>query len=255
MKKFLILTLIFLLGTLTSNAVPKESIKQISTIGAVFESLYDGEISFTELKKFGNLGLGYFQKMDGEALCIDGKFFHFKEDGSAVEAKANEKTPFFTMTFFNSSSENFTNRKFDLTQMKNYLKTMMPKKNSIYAFRITGVFSSIKARTFVRQFKPYPSMTQVFKNQKVYTFSNIEGVLVGFYFPDFLANINVPGFHFHFISKDRAKGGHVLECKVDSINIEIVEFPDITIVIPQGDKFQKATLSKYRKKEISKVEE
>lgn len=255
MKKFASLTLILLLIPFsTFTASEKNKITQISTTGAVFESLFDGVISFSELKKYGNMGVGYFQKMDGEAICIDGKFFHFGEDGSAVAAKDNEKTPFFTITTFRSTSENFTNRKFDLSQLEEYLQRMMPKKNSIYAIKITGKFSMLKARTFVRQFKPYPSMTQVHRNQKEYTFSNTEGALIGFYTPDFLANINVPGFHFHFINNDNSKGGHLLECKTDSVNIEIVESPEIDIIIPPSNNFQKANLSKYRKKEISKVE-
>jgi len=254
MKKTIVLSLIFLLTTFYSIAKSENVITQVSTTGAVCESLYDGVISFADLKKLGDTGIGYFQKMDGEALCIDGKFYHFKADGSAVEAKENEKSPFFTITFFKSSSENFTNRKFNLTQMKEYLRKMLPRKNSIYAIKITGTFAMIKARTFTRQFKPYPAITQVYKGRKEYSFSNIEGTLVGFYTPAFLANINIPGFHFHFISKDRTKGGHLLELKVDSINIEVVESPEINIVIPTDSNFQKADLSKYRKKEISKIE-
>ena len=35
--------------------------------------------------------------------------------------------------------------------------------------------------------------------------------LVGVYFPDYMDGINMPGWHLHFLSEDRAKGGHVFD--------------------------------------------
>ncbi len=254
MRKNLIFLICFLLPVISSAADQENMISQVSTSGAVFESLYDGVITFTELKKLGDMGIGYNQKMDGESICIDGRFYHFKEDGTAVESKENEKAPFYTMTFFKSDTENFTNRKFDLQKLKNYLLTMMPRKNSPYAIKISGKFSSVKLRTFIRQFKPYPSMNQVYRDQKEYNYTNIDGVLIGFYCPEFLSNINITGFHFHFISNDRKRGGHVLECDTSSINIEVIESGNLKIIVPRADTFQNAKISKFRKKEISKVE-
>ena len=42
------------------------------------------------------------------------------------------------------------------------------------------------------------------------------GVLVGFWCPPFVgSNLNVPGFHFHFLSADRQRGGHVLQLRME----------------------------------------
>jgi acetolactate decarboxylase len=35
--------------------------------------------------------------------------------------------------------------------------------------------------------------------------------MVGFRFPAALGAVNVPGWHFHFVSADRRRGGHVLD--------------------------------------------
>jgi hypothetical protein len=38
---------------------------------------------------------------------------------------------------------------------------------------------------------------------------------VGFWCPAFVgSNLNVPGFHFHFLSADKQRGGHVLQVEV-----------------------------------------
>ena len=38
---------------------------------------------------------------------------------------------------------------------------------------------------------------------------NIEGTLVGIWYPDYLSQTNVPGFHFRFVDDNRTLGGHV----------------------------------------------
>jgi acetolactate decarboxylase len=46
--------------------------------------------------------------------------------------------------------------------------------------------------------------------------SDESGVLVGFWCPPYVgSNLNVPGFHFHFLSDDRQRGGHMLQLKME----------------------------------------
>jgi len=45
---------------------PKDTIFQVSTINALLQGLYDGEMTCGELKKQGDLGVGTF---DGAATC------------------------------------------------------------------------------------------------------------------------------------------------------------------------------------------
>lgn len=47
---------------------------------------------------------------------------------------------------------------------------------------------------------------------------------VGFYCPVYYGpGIQVPGFHLHYISKDRARGGHVLQLSLESGTAQIIE--------------------------------
>jgi acetolactate decarboxylase len=49
----------------------------------------------------------------------------------------------------------------------------------------------------------------------VFEYTQQEGLLVGFWCPSFVgSSLNVPGFHFHYLSADRQRGGHVLELQV-----------------------------------------
>lgn len=51
--------------------------------------------------------------------------------------------------------------------------------------------------------------------QVVFEYTEQKGLLVGFWCPSFVgSSLNVPGFHFHYLSADRQRGGHVLELQV-----------------------------------------
>ena len=45
---------------------------QASTIGALLEGAYEGDLSFAELAEHGDLGLGTLNGLDGEMIALDG---------------------------------------------------------------------------------------------------------------------------------------------------------------------------------------
>ena len=48
---------------------------QASTIAALLEGAYDGDLSFAELAEHGDLGLGTLDGLDGEMIALDGRFY------------------------------------------------------------------------------------------------------------------------------------------------------------------------------------
>ncbi|MBV9177498.1 MAG: acetolactate decarboxylase [Nitrososphaeraceae archaeon] len=46
---------------------------------------------------------------------------------------------------------------------------------------------------------------------------SVPGTLVGFWTPEYAKNLNVPGYHLHFLSKNHAKGGHLLQCSPNKL--------------------------------------
>ena len=45
---------------------------------------------------------------------------------------------------------------------------------------------------------------------------DINGTLVCVYYPDYMDWINASGWHLHFISEDRKKGGHVFDLSLEN---------------------------------------
>jgi len=256
MRKTTLLLLVLLLSTVMISAQGGKVITQASTVNAVLKGMYDGTITFGDLKQYGDFGIGYFDKMGGEALALDGIFYRIKSDGLTEVIKDSDKTPFFTITSFTANTDNFTNRKFDYDGLKEYLLNMMPRKKSFYAIKATGVFDNIEARTFLRQAKPYPGIDQVIDTQTEIKYTNTEGTLIGFYTPEYLEGIGVPGFHFHYISLDKSRGGHVRSLNVNKITIEFIELPLLQIIFPKNTEYQDADLemTKSMKKDLQKLE-
>jgi acetolactate decarboxylase len=96
------------------------------------------------------------------------------------------------------------------TQFQDYLEGAIKEQNIFHAVKMEGTFSYVKTRSVPGQEKPYPPLVEVTANQPTFEFHDIEGTIAGFYCPDYVEGLNVPGYHLHFITEDRTAGGHVL---------------------------------------------
>lgn len=228
MKNFEICRFLFLTSLLILTANGCSHLKdnndilfQTSTIHSLLEGDYDGFTTFEDLKKNGDFGLGTLNDLDGEMIGLDGKFFQIKADGIANPVPDSEKTPFAVVTFFEPDKTLLLNKSLDCKHLEEYLDDLLQSKSVLYAIRIQGSFKYIKTRSVPRQNKPYPRLLEVLKSQPTFEFNIVDGTIVGFWFPTYMEGLNVPGYHFHFITKDKKAGGHILECQIENVSIEI----------------------------------
>jgi acetolactate decarboxylase len=54
--------------------------------------------------------------------------------------------------------------------------------------------------------------------------------------------INVPGYHFHFITSDRQNGGHLLDCETENVKIEIDYTSEFFMMPLRSDEFHELNL-------------
>jgi alpha-acetolactate decarboxylase len=73
---------------------------QASTIGALLDGAFEGDVSFAELAEHGDLGLGTLNHLDGEMVAIDGGFFRADVGGQVTPVGPEERTPFAVVTVF-----------------------------------------------------------------------------------------------------------------------------------------------------------
>jgi acetolactate decarboxylase len=72
----------------------------------------------------------------------------------------------------------------------------------------------------------------------------VDGTLVGLWSPNYAGAFSVPGYHFHFISADRKRGGHVLECSIQTAAIECCTMNELHVSLPETEEFLKANLTR-----------
>lgn len=226
---------------------------QVSTINALLEGAYDGEMTCGDLLKQGDFGIGTFDGLDGEMIIVDGKIYRVAVTGKAAEVSTSETTPFSCVTFFKPDWNYRLDQPLRLKELEKYLDSKIPSKNIFYAFKLEGTFKYVKTRSVPRQAKPYIRLVEVVKNQPVFEFRDVKGTVIAFRSPDYVQNVNVPGYHFHFISADRSGGGHIMDLQIGQATAEIDDLHELRLSLPKGGAFYKLDLT-GKAGELHKVE-
>lgn len=231
-----------------------DTIYQFSTIDALLEGVYDGEISCGELKGYGDFGLGTFDNLDGEMLELDGVIYQVKADGNVYEVDDTTTSPFAAVTFFETDIEKTVNEQMNNQQMAEYIADLLPSQNIMYAVMITGDFTYMKTRSVAAQEEPYPRLVDVTKDQSVFELNDTEGTIVGYWMPEFIDGMNVPGYHLHFITEDRTGGGHILEYTIESGTIMIDSTDRFYLELPENEDYLGMGLSQDTEGELEEAE-
>ena len=214
---------------------------QTSLMSALMAGIYEGDMTYGELHKHGDFGLGTFNDLDGEMVGFDGMFYQVRSDGSARPVTDDQKTPFAVVTFFQPE------RELNLVQpmTKSDLLAMIEKAtvaNLFSAVRVDGTFDEVRMRTVQRQTRPFPPLTEAAKHQAEKVFTNVEGTLAGFRSPTYAQGIGVAGFHLHFLRQDKQAGGHALDYRLRAGKVQICTVHNLRVELPTSAEFLKTNL-------------
>jgi acetolactate decarboxylase len=228
---------------------------QASTIGALLEGAYDGDLSFAELAEHGDLGLGTLNGLDGEMIALDGRFYRADVDGVVGEVAAEARTPFAVVTRFEPTVDTRVAGPLDHDALLAKLDELIPAGAASCAIRIDGQFESVRARSVPRQSPPYRLLTDVVAEQHVFELAGAAGTMLGFRFPAYVEGIEVSGYHLHFISEDRGRGGHVLGSRCgDTLRVRLDPSSDLHIELPPGIELADPELAASTHDAVERVE-
>jgi acetolactate decarboxylase len=227
---------------------------QSSTIGALMEGVYDGEMTCGELAEHGDFGLGTFDALDGEMVALDGRFFRARSDGRAYPVSPSATTPFAVMTRFEPTVQVTWAAPTDWRALREAMDRALPSKNLFYAIKVRAHFHHIKVRTVPCQRRPYPPLVQIARGQPEFSHENIEGTLVGFRFPEYTQGINVAGYHMHFLDATETVGGHVLELRMRDAIVDLDVTARLHLEVPQCGAFLAADLAQDERAAIHEAE-
>lgn len=227
---------------------------QISTLNAIMEGAYDGNLTISRLVEHGDFGLGTFNGLAGEMIVVDGLVFQALADGRVRLAADHEQTPFAVVQFFAPEWQMYVDSPLTFATLPHLLVEHLSSTNYFYALRIDGKMTAVRARSVAHQQKPYRPLVEVVAEQQIFNFVDIPGTIVGFRFPDYAQGINMPGWHLHFISEDRQHGGHVLDFTLAHGCVAIEHTNDFYMELPESPEFARADLDKDQSEAIALAE-
>lgn len=230
-------------------------ITQWSTIDALLKGDYDGSAAMSEVKRYGDFGLGTFHQLDGEMLLLDGKVYQIEGSGVVREPGDEVRTPFAAVVFFKADLELAVPAGLSMEQLQARIDAVLPSANLFYAVKVTGKFAEVRTRSVPKQAKPYPPLATVTKGQSLFTIKATEGTLAGLKCPGFVKSLNVPGYHFHYLAADRSGGGHVLGLVTgEGVRASVSVAREFAVKLPASASFEALDLSGDRSKELHAVE-
>ena len=170
--------------------------------------------------------------LDGEMIALDGEFFRADVDGAIHPIPAEAKTPFAVVTEFEPEIDQQLQGELDHEELLARLDSLVPAGASSCAIRLDGQFELVRARSVPAQSPPYRPLTEVVADQHVFELRDMAGTMLGFRFPAYVEGIEVAGYHLHFISDDRTRGGHVLDSRSNGLRARIDPSNDLHVELP-----------------------
>lgn len=222
--------------------VDHHTVYQVSTSTALVQGIYQGCVTVDTLKTHGDFGLGTFDGLDGEGLMIDGIVYQARADGTVIEPAPSTLAPFWVSTEFVADRNANIHLVDSWEALCAEIDANRPSQNLFTAIRIEGRFDSIHYRVACKT-EPGTDLVTATKQQQEFTFHNLEGTLMGFWSPAYARTFNIPGYHLHFLSKDRAHGGHVLGIQASHLELQIMDANNLVMALPESPQFLEADLT------------
>lgn len=208
---------------------------QTSTIAALLDGAYDGDVTIGEALEHGDHGLGTLDALDGELVVVDGEPFAASVHGDLRRVGPDERTPFAVLADFSPDVTVALRGPLTLTELLAVVDDHLPGGTRlVHPVRIDGRFDVVRARSVPRQRRPYRPLIEVVADQHVFALRDLGATMVGFRFPADAGGLNVPGHHLHVVDDERRHGGHVFDCVLRDGVLRVDHAADVHAELPPG---------------------
>lgn len=242
-------------GTLSRClGIPLHTLFQVSTSGALVQGVYERAVSSNLLLNYGDFGLGTFENLDGEMVVLDGAIYQVRSDGKVTKIEKDVGTPFAVVTHFVADQDQMIENASSVKDLTKICDRYRDSDNLFYAFRIDGHFGHVHTRAMRETLEGLP-LAKAAAIQPEFEFTGVDGTLVGIWAPQFSSALNIAGYHFHFLSEDRSKGGHLLECSGKHLRIRVERLNDFHLSLPESEEFLRADLTKDTSTDLAYAEQ
>lgn len=217
---------------------------QASTLNALMLGNFDETVKVKDFLHHADTGIGTYTGLDGEAIFEDGVAYKATADGKVVTMKPDDGVAFGTVAEFDERVEEHEIENIpDIEALKTALEPFVKdNKNVFYMVKLIGAFNTMHVRSCFPSEKPYPTLSEVAENQREFRYEKTFGTVVAVFCPQYVNGINLPGWHFHYLSGDKTQGGHILGLSADTLKMKINKLEELDLTLPQNEEFAKRNL-------------
>lgn len=244
-------------GASDKGASDKECLYQVSLLQDLTQGDYYGSVPVSSLKEKGDTGLGTFDKLNGEMIVLNGKVYRADGEGKVEEVPDDETIPFASVTFFDEDEKASLTDVKDLNDLIAQLDEKYTKDagNYFQVVKVTGSFDKMNVRSELAQNEPYKPLAKVMEtDQRFFDYTDISGTVVGIYCPVYMDKLNSAGWHFHFISDDCTRGGHIVDLALKEGEVQWDKTTGLDVDLPEEERFSSFDFSTDQSEDVKKVE-
>ncbi len=191
---------------------PVRWVAQVGTYDYLVQPDYDGLAPLRSVVGDSTIGLGTFDRLDGELVMIGGTVYRVGTDGLPRRASLSRSTPWFEGVRFTPQASMRLDEGTECSALVPLIDQLAKTSGGMVAVRLIGTFTTLTARSVPAQTQPYPPLAEVVAEQTVFPLQDVTATLVGFRTGSDLLGIGAPGLHLHGLTKARDAGGHILGC-------------------------------------------
>ena len=210
---------------------PGDELHQIGTLAALSAGGYAGSVTIDDLVDHGDFGLGTFDGLDGEMIVLDGVVYQVPASGVAEEVPREVTTPFAAVTAWDPDARQEFPDPMSCVDLETGIDRLIDPE-APYDVKVSGEFSTLLTRSEDRQRAPYQPLAEVLEGQIEFALEHVTAAMMGFRLPEYMAESNVAGYHFHALTEDRKAGGHVLDCETANVTVELDTIDSWQVVLP-----------------------
>lgn len=225
---------------------------QVSAAGALVAGVTRGTITVGELAGHGDFGLGTFDDFDGEMVVVDGTIYQMTKDGVSI-APDDGRVPFAVITHFVPETDTGLAEISAFDDLTDQLDALRTTDNEFFAVRLDGRFDHVKTRVVCRSDGP-TTLVDAAAHQAESELEDVDGVVVGFWSPEYTSAVTVPGWHLHFLTGDRLAGGHLLTCLGTDVRVRTQHLSDFRVALPETETFLRADLGQDPSEALRRAE-
>ncbi|MEY2965779.1 MAG: hypothetical protein RLZZ228_1592, partial [Actinomycetota bacterium] len=152
-------------ATASDAPTPVRWVAQVGTYDYLVQPDYDGLAPLRAVVGDSTIGLGTFDRLDGELVMLGGTIYRVGTDGVPRKASLSRSTPWFEGVRFTPQASMRLDEGTECSALVPLIDQLAMTGEGMVAVRLIGTFNTLTARSVPAQTQPYPPLAEVVAEQ------------------------------------------------------------------------------------------